>query len=135
MKQSPNRNQRTKGFKVKRGFKIFTLIAVGFWLLYQLKQSHDKSKSYEGTSAKIFEKLKVGHETNKLGRKGFQPWINKPYQLIDGTEESEPERVLEDDIVGHNQDRVEEEEPEEVEDLIDGEDKEEEEENEEMEQR
>ncbi|KAJ1391940.1 hypothetical protein SESBI_36199 [Sesbania bispinosa] len=133
-----SRNQKTKGFKIKQGIKIFTLIAVGIWLLYQLKHSHDK-KQNEESSAKIFEKLKAGHETKKLGRKGLQPWINKPYELMD---ESEPERVMEqssggdddDDIVGHDRDRVEDEEPEEVEDLIDEEDKEKEEENEEMEE-
>ncbi|KAK7311743.1 hypothetical protein RJT34_10070 [Clitoria ternatea] len=127
-KQSPNRNQRTKELKVKRGFKIFTLIAFVIWLLYQLKHSHDK-KSYEGSSPKVFENLKVGPETKNLGRKGFQPWINKPYELMDGAEKKEPERVKEqnsggdEDIVGH------EEEPEEVEDLIDEEDQEKEEQN------
>ncbi|XP_061369620.1 uncharacterized protein LOC133312446 [Gastrolobium bilobum] len=126
LKQLPNRNQRTKGFKLKQGFKILTLIALGIWLLYQLKHSHDKKKPYEESSSKTLE---------KLGRKGFQfqPWINKPPQLIDDTKS---QRVKEqssggdDDIVGHDRDRVEEEEPEEVEDLIDQEDKEKEEENE-----
>lgn len=135
-KQSPNRNQRTKGFKVKQGFKIFILIAVGVWLLYQLKHSHDEKRAYEESSAKGFEKLKAGHETKRLGRKGFRPWIKKSYELIDETEDSKPERVKEqnggsdDDVVGHDRDRFEEEEPEEVEDLIDEEDKEKEEENE-----
>lgn len=125
LKQSPNRNQRTKGFKVKQGFKIFTLIAVGIWLLYQLKHSHDK-KSYEESSAKVFENLKAGPEAKKLGRKGFQPWINyKPLELMDDSEETEPERVK-----GQNEDKVEEEESEEVEDLIDEEDKKKEEQNE-----
>lgn len=132
-KQSPNRNQRTKGFKVKQGFKIFILIAVGIWLLYQLKHSHDNKKAYEESSAKRFEKLKAGHETKRLGRKGFQPWIKKPYELIDETEYSKAEMVKEqnggadDDVAGHDRDRVEEEDPEEVEDLIDEEDKEKEE--------
>ncbi|KAJ1409787.1 hypothetical protein SESBI_22413 [Sesbania bispinosa] len=133
-----SRNKKTKGFKIKQGIKIITLIAVGIWLLYQLKHSHDK-KPNEESSAKIFEKLKPGHETKKLGRKGFQPWKNKPYELM---EESELERVMgqssggddDDDIVGHDRNRVEDEEPEEVEDLIDEEDKEKEEENEEMEE-
>ncbi|TKY74513.1 hypothetical protein E2542_SST03276 [Spatholobus suberectus] len=137
LKQSANRNQRTKGFKVKQGFEIFTMIAVGIWLLYQLKHPHDK-RSYEESSAKIFGNLKAGPEAKKLGigRRGLEPWINKPLELMDDTEENEPERVKErssggdDDIVGHGGDKVEEEESEEVEDLIDVEDKEKEEQNE-----
>lgn len=125
LKQSPNRKQRTKGFKVKQGFKIFTLIVIGIWLLYQLRHSHDK-KSYEESSAKLFENLKAGPEAKKLGRKGFQPWANnKALELMDDTEEIEPERVKE-----QNEDKVDEEESEEVEDLIDEEDKEKEQQNE-----
>ncbi|XP_027355563.1 stress response protein NST1-like [Abrus precatorius] len=139
LKQSPNRNQRTKGFKVKQGLKIFTLIAVGIWLLYQLKHSYDK-KSNEESSLKILENLKASIETKTLGRKGSQPWTNKPYELMDDTEENEHERVkeqsrgVEDYLVGLGHDRdkvVEEEENEEAEDLIDEEDKEKEEPNEE----
>ncbi|GAU14283.1 hypothetical protein TSUD_308430 [Trifolium subterraneum] len=91
LKQSPNRNQRTNGYKI-------------------------------------------------LGRKGFQLWMNKPYELMGDAKERKPEIVIEesngevDDNVGYNRDRVEDEEPEEVEDTIDEEDKEEEEENEAMEE-
>ncbi|KAL4358934.1 hypothetical protein HN51_018644 [Arachis hypogaea] len=96
LKQSPSRNQRTKSFKVKQGFQIFTLIVVAIWLIYQLKHSHEDSPRDD--------------EVAKLGRK-----VLNPYELIDDTEESKPQRV-------------EEEEHEEVEDLIDEEDKEKEEE-------
>ena len=136
LKQWPNRNQRTKGFMMKQGIQIFALIAVIIWLLFQLNHSHDKRKPpHEESSAQVYEKLKDIYETKKLGRKGFHPWINKPYGLMDETELAE--RVVEhssggdDDIVGgHDTDRVDEveEEPEEVEDLIDEEDKEKEEE-------
>ncbi|KAK7410408.1 hypothetical protein VNO78_01168 [Psophocarpus tetragonolobus] len=129
LKQSTNRNQKTKSFKVKLGFKIFILIVVGIWLIYQLKSSHEK-KSYEESSEKVFEDLKDGPEMKKLGRKGLQPWTNyKPYELMDDAEENEHER--EDDVVViHDGDKVEEEESEEVEDLIDEQDKEKEEQNE-----
>lgn len=126
LKQLSNRNQRTKGFRVKLGFKIFTLIVVGIWVLYQLRQySLDEERS-----AKRFENLKAGlDETKKLGRKGLQPWTNnKPYELMDDTEENEHER--DDVVVIHDGDKVEEEKSEEVEDLIDEQDKEKEEQNE-----
>lgn len=124
-KQSPKRNQRTKGFKVKQGFKIFTLIVVGIWLLYQLKHSHDK-KSYEENSAKIFGNLKAGPENKKLGRKELHPWTNnKPFELMEDTEENEHGGVKEQSGgIEDDADKVEEEESEEVEDLIDVEDKE-----------
>ena len=127
LKQLPNRYHRTKGFKAKQGFKIFTLIVVGMWLLYKLKQySHDKKQE---TSAKIFENLKAGSETKNLGRKGLEPWSNdKLLELMEDTEENEHER--DDSIVGHGGERIEEEESEEVEDLIDEQDKEREEQNE-----
>ncbi|MED6136480.1 hypothetical protein PIB30_056530, partial [Stylosanthes scabra] len=117
LKQSPSRIQRTKSFKVKQGFKIFTLVVVGIWLIYQLKQSHDTKKD--------------AHEVGKFGRK-----VLNPYELIDDdAEDRKPKRwEKEDDITVHrHRDRVEEEEPEEVEDLIDQEDKDKEEENEEEE--
>ncbi|XP_057440295.1 uncharacterized protein LOC130732206 [Lotus japonicus] len=129
LKQLPNRNQRTKGSMIKQGFKIFTLIAVIIWLLFQLNHSLDKRKPNEDNT-KVFEKLKASHESKKLGRKWFQPWINKPYGLMEETEESESERVVEQSI-GGDDDIVE---PEEVEDLIDEEDKEKEEENEDIEE-
>ncbi|KAK7352924.1 hypothetical protein VNO80_18355 [Phaseolus coccineus] len=127
LKQLPNRNHRTKGFKAKQGFKIFTLIVVGIWLLYKLKQySHDKKQE---TSAKIHENLKAGSESKNLGRKGLEPWSNdKLLELLEDTEENEQER--DDSIVGHDGERIEEEESEEVEDLIDEQDKEREEQNE-----
>jgi hypothetical protein len=102
LKQSPNRNPRTNGYKVKQGLQIFTLIVVGIWLLYQLKHSH---------------------ENKILGRKGLQLWMKKPYELMGDAKERETKIVMEENT-------VEEEEPEDVEDMIDEEDKEEEDENE-----
>ncbi|PQQ10772.1 neurofilament medium polypeptide [Prunus yedoensis var. nudiflora] len=61
LKQSPSRNQRSKGFKVKHALQMFLLLAICIWLLYQLKHSHDK-KAYEESSAKISGKMQNGHE-------------------------------------------------------------------------
>lgn len=105
LKQSLNyRNQRINVNKIKQGIKIFTVIAVFIWLLYQLKHSR---------------------ETKILGRKGFQLWINKPYALMgDGKERKHEIGAME----GNNRGRVEEEEAEEVDDVVEEEDNEEEEE-------
>ncbi|XP_028777775.1 MATH and LRR domain-containing protein PFE0570w [Neltuma alba] len=130
LKQLAGRNQRTKGFKVKNSLQILLLIAGCLWLLYQLKHSYDKKNEYEQNSRKTLEKLQFQHEIPKLGRKGLQPWIKKPEDLIDDAEEIMPEKFKarrgggNDEMNGHDQDKMEEEDSEEVEDLIDEEDKE-----------
>ncbi|XP_058780711.1 uncharacterized protein LOC131654796 [Vicia villosa] len=107
LKQSPNRNMRTNGYKVKQGLKIFTLIAAAIWLLYQLKHSH---------------------ETKVLGRKGFEFWMRNPYELMGGVKKRKSDIVMEEDNGLHNnivdRDRVEEEEPGEIEDVVEEEDEE-----------
>ncbi|KAJ7965903.1 dentin sialophosphoprotein-like [Quillaja saponaria] len=126
-----SRNQRSKGFKVKHTLQICVSIAICIWLLYQLKQYHD-NKTYEKASAKISEKVDVGHEI-KFGRKGLHPPMTTTGL---GIERHGGVKTLEggdNEIGGHDQDREEEEESEEVEDLIDEEDKEREEESEEEE--
>lgn len=147
LKQSPSRNQRSKGFKVKHALQIFLLLAICIWLLYQLKHSHDK-KAYEEISAKISGKMQNGQETIKLGRRSLHPRVEETSLDIgrhrEKEEESEEEvdeskdeeseeegRGAEDDeIDGHDQERAEDE-SEGVEDLIDEEDTEREEESEE----
>lgn len=124
------RNQRAKGFKLKYGFQIVLLIAVGIWLLYHLKHSLDKRKEYEQTSVKTLGKLEFQHENRKLGRKGFQPWTKEPKDLMGDEKIKVRSGGGDDEIVGRDQDKMEEEESEEVEDLIDEEDKEREEESE-----
>lgn len=108
LKQSPNRNMRTNGYKVKQGLKVFTLLAAAIWLLYQLKHSH---------------------ETKVLGRKGFQFWMKNSYELMGGEKKRKSDVVMEENIgLGNDivdRDRVEEEEPEEIENVVDEEDEEE----------
>ncbi|OIV97819.1 hypothetical protein TanjilG_12576 [Lupinus angustifolius] len=117
VKQTPNRNQRTKGFKLKQGFKILILMALCIWLLYQLKNSSSEKKPYEESSSKIFKMLKAGHEIKKFGRKALEPWIKKPYELIDDTEDSKGEEI-EDLIDEEDKDENEDEDdmPKEIED-------------------
>ncbi|XP_054799034.1 M phase phosphoprotein 10-like [Prosopis cineraria] len=130
LKQLTGRNQRTKGFKVKNSLQIFVLVAGCLWLLYQLKYSYDKKSEYEQNPRTTLEKLQFQHENPKLGRKGFQLWIKKPEDLIDDAEEMKPEKIKVrrggryDEMNGHDQYKMEEEDSEEVEDLIDEEDKE-----------
>lgn len=129
LKQWTGRNQRTKGFKVKNSLKIFLLLAGCLWLLYQLKHSYDKKNEYEQNSRNTLEKLQFQHGTPQLGRKGFQPRIKEPEELIQDVDEIMPEKIKvrggrSDEMNGHDQDKVEDDDSEEVEDLIDEEDKE-----------
>ena len=138
LKQSSCRNQRSKGFKVKHAIQICLVLAICIWLLYQVKHSHEKKKAYEESSGKISEKMQGGREIIKLGRKDLHPQVEettfeteRKEELEQEIEESKPEESEDegrgggdDELDGHDQERVEEEESEEVEDLIDEEDRE-----------
>lgn len=68
-KQSPRRNQRNKGFKVKHALQICLLLAVSIWLLYQVQHSHNKK------ATNVPKELQNGKATIKLGRKDLQPQV------------------------------------------------------------
>ncbi|KAM1729575.1 hypothetical protein ACFX12_019942 [Malus domestica] len=136
LKQSPSRNQRSKGFKVKHAVQISLLLAICIWLLYQLKHSHDK-KAYEESSGTISGKMQKGDAIIKLGRRDLYPRVDET-SLDNGRHkekedsEEEMDESKSDEIDGHDLERAEEE-SEAVEDLIDEEDTEREEESEEQE--
>lgn len=146
LKQPPSKNQRTKGFKVKHAVQICLLLAICIWLLYQIKHSHEKKKMYEESPKKISEKIQRGRESIKFGRKDLHPQVEETTLEIEGKEEfeeevedSKPEESDDegrgggdDEIDGHDQERIEEEESEEVEDLNDEDDREREERSEEL---
>lgn len=149
LKQSSSRNLRSKGFKVKHFIQVFLLLAIGVWLVNQLKHSYHKKAAYEDSTGKISEEVRGDYEVVKLGRKGLHPRVRETGLEIENHEgkaelEEEIEEIkpgeIEDEgsggdeeIDGHDQVRTEEEETEEVEDLIDVDDKEREETNEDQE--
>ena len=123
---------------MKHAIQICLVLAICIWLLYQVKHSHEKKKAYEESSGKISEKMQGGREIIKLGRKDLHPQVEettfeteRKEELEQEIEESKPEESEDegrgggdDEIDGHDQERVEEEESQEVEDLIDEEDRE-----------
>ncbi|PON68327.1 hypothetical protein PanWU01x14_096470 [Parasponia andersonii] len=145
LKQSPSRNQRSKGFKVKHVLQICLLLAICIWLLYQVKHSHDKNKAFEDSSSRTLAKMHTEDEIIKLGRRDLHPRVETPFKIENheekeeySKEEVEESKLAEsdneegrgggdDEIDGHDQERAEEEESEEVEDLIDEEGREREE--------
>ncbi|GAA0153421.1 hypothetical protein LIER_11664 [Lithospermum erythrorhizon] len=72
-KQSPGRNQRSQGIKVKHVLQICLLLAVCFWLIYQVKHSHDKKKEFDENDAKKLLDSVRKDEVVKLGRKDLHP--------------------------------------------------------------
>ncbi|KAJ8572447.1 hypothetical protein K7X08_008958 [Anisodus acutangulus] len=72
-KQSPGRNHRSKGIKVKNVLQICLLLAVCFWLIYQVKHSHDKKKEFDENDTKTPTKTESSNELVKLGRKDLLP--------------------------------------------------------------
>ncbi|XP_052194555.1 uncharacterized protein LOC127802657 [Diospyros lotus] len=76
-KQSPSRNHRSKGIKVKHVLQICVLIAVCFWLIYQVKHSRDKKRAFDENDANISLR-KYGHsENSKIGRKELIPRVEE----------------------------------------------------------
>lgn len=149
LKQSPSRNLRSKGFKVKHFIQVFLLLAIGVWLVNQFKHSYDKKAAYEDSTGKISEEVGGDNEVVRLGRKGLHPRVRETGLEIEShgdkaefeeeTDEIKPGEIEDegsggdDEIDGHGQVRTDEEETEEVEDLIDVDDKEREETNEDQE--
>ncbi|CAK9173891.1 unnamed protein product [Ilex paraguariensis] len=140
LKQSPSRNQRSKGFKVKHALQICLLLAICIWLLYQVKQFYGKKVALEESSRKLSKKVRGGglHEILKLGRKGLDPRLEEiaaefeKHKDDEEFEHDDEEHKLgengdegrgggDDEIDGHEE--AGEEEPEQLEDLIDEVDK------------
>lgn len=65
------RNQRPKGLTVKQALQFVLLLAVGIWLLYQIKHSHGDHN--ESTRSR----LKEEQSSNIMGRKGISRWSNQ----------------------------------------------------------
>ncbi|KAL3614393.1 hypothetical protein CASFOL_042467 [Castilleja foliolosa] len=98
-RQSPSRNQRSKGIKVKYIVQICLLLAICFWLIYQVKHSHDKKKEFEEIEAKnaLGIKKNVEEKPINLGRKGTLPLDGDTISKNENTSIEEDEIVEEED--------------------------------------
>lgn len=151
LKQCPNKNLRSKGFKVKNVLQICVLLVICLWFLHQVKHSYDEKKAFQEDAA-TFSEMQSELGSIKLGRKDLHVPVQESDLENDRNRERAFEKLVEnkndeiedegrgggdDEIDGHDQDKPEDEESEEVEDLIDEEDREredgsEDQENEEM---
>lgn len=113
MFRSPSRNARSKGFKVKHVLQICLLLAVCFWLIYQVKHSHDKNKEFDANDVKVSSNTQAGNEVVKFGRKDLHPRIDEPKSEKHGEEENEEEEEAggaEEEESKHDEEPEEEEE-------------------------
>lgn len=123
LKPAGSRNQRSKSLKVKHALQICLLLAICIWLLYQVKQSCNKSKS---VSTQVSENEENELPMLKLGRKDIKPQLFEEVDLED--EESKAKETVDGDeeIEDGEKDKNEDEgEHQQLQDIIDEDDKDE----------
>ncbi|XP_073122622.1 uncharacterized protein [Henckelia pumila] len=117
-RQTPTRNQRSKGIKVKHVLQIFLLLAVCFWLIYQVKHSHDKKKEFDESDAKTSIIRGGSDGLIRLGRKDIHP---QEEDTITKNEKHEEEAEEEEETTGvvdenkHEEDELEDKKVEDTE--------------------
>lgn len=116
-KRSPSRNNRSKGFRVRHVLQICLLIGVCFWLIYQVKHSHDKKKEFDKNDVKTSIRKSDDDGSIKLGRKGLHP----------DEDITKTQKLEEEEISGEEEDKHEDEEQEEEQNKHEVEEQEEEE--------
>lgn len=104
-RQSSSRNQRSKGVRIKHVLQICLLLVVCFWLIYQVKHSHDKKKDFDESDAKALLDGVHNDELIKLGRKDIRPQVEgaiskkgKPDEPEEEEDEVEENRHEEDEL-------------------------------------
>ncbi|XP_057976737.1 uncharacterized protein LOC131163924 [Malania oleifera] len=96
-RQSPSRNNRSRGFKVKHVLQICLLLAVCFWLIYQVKHSHDKKKEFDANDAEISVRAQNDNEVLKFGRKDLHPRVGETTIENEKRKEDEEETEAEEE--------------------------------------
>lgn len=86
-KRSPSR-PRSKSVKVKHILQICLLLGVCFWLIYQVKHSHDKKKEFSEKDAKHSVNAQSDGELPRLGRKDL-PHLEQVTEKENHQEEEE----------------------------------------------
>ncbi|CAA2963748.1 Hypothetical predicted protein [Olea europaea subsp. europaea] len=76
-RQSPSRTHRSKGIKIKHVLQICLLLAVCFWLIYQVKHSHDKKKEFDESDSIASLSRASSNKILTLGRKDIRPRVEE----------------------------------------------------------
>jgi len=97
IKRSSSRNNRSKGIKVKHVLQIMLLVGICFWLIYQVRRSHDKKKEFDESDKKVSVGAQNAYQITKLGRKDLLLGKNEVNQNEKHEEEEEDENIVEDE--------------------------------------
>ncbi|XP_061354443.1 uncharacterized protein LOC133299057 [Gastrolobium bilobum] len=108
LRRSPSRNHRSKGIKVKHVLQIILLIGICFWLIYQVKHSHDKKREFDENDAKVSVGSQTAYKIPKLGRKDLHPVKDEVNQNEKHEKEEEDENIVEDEDKHHHNEHGEE---------------------------
>ncbi|KAG6762564.1 hypothetical protein POTOM_033073 [Populus tomentosa] len=113
IKRSPRRNPRSKGIKLKHGLQICLLLGVCFWLIYQVKHSHDKKKELDEKDANLSLSAHAYDELPKLGRKDLHPDLQGKTRSEKPEEEEEEDTGVDEEVnkkeeKGHEKEKEEE---------------------------
>ncbi|XVF68175.1 hypothetical protein PTKIN_Ptkin10aG0183000 [Pterospermum kingtungense] len=95
-KKSPSRNQRSKGIRIKHVLQICLLLGICFWLIYQVKHSHDKRKEFDEKNAKVSMKAQSDDVIIKFGRKDL-PRVQEESKNDKHEEEEDEENGVEEE--------------------------------------
>ncbi|KAK9690519.1 hypothetical protein RND81_09G134000 [Saponaria officinalis] len=68
-KQSPSRGLKSKGVKLKHVLQVCVLLAICFWLIYQVKHSEKKIGGFDASDEKVVDNVQVDSEILRFGRK------------------------------------------------------------------
>uniref|UniRef100_A0A2P2JJR1 Myb-like protein X n=1 Tax=Rhizophora mucronata TaxID=61149 RepID=A0A2P2JJR1_RHIMU len=93
IKRTPNRNSRSRGIKVTHVLQVCLLLGVCFWLIYQVKHSHDKKKEFDEKDAKASIKAQSADEVLRFGRKGLHPHVQEASRNEKHEEDEEEEKL------------------------------------------
>lgn len=115
LKQSPSRNQKSRGSGTKQVFQISLVLAICIWLIYQSKQLYGNKVVVAVQGRRLMKDN--AQEMLILGRKNLNP------QLV-AEHHQDVDLDLEDEN-GFDPEKPEEGEHEQLDDLIDEDDKEE----------
>lgn len=98
IKRTPSRNSRSRSYKVKHVLQICLLLGVCFWLIYQVKHSHDKKKEFDEKDAKISVRAESGDGISNLGRKGLHPRVQEVTKDEKHEEDDDEETIVEEEV-------------------------------------
>jgi len=82
---------------VKHVLQIMLLVGICFWLIYQVRRSHDKKKEFDESDKKVSVGAQNAYQITKLGRKDLLLGKNEVNQNEKHEEEEEDENIVEDE--------------------------------------